>query len=1833
MDATADELIARLRRNPEDHGAYAALRAHYQRLGDYPSLLNLLEGWANRSPDHAASAQALFDAGELAWGLADGARASALYERALERNPGHHDAWARLEQMLEAAGDSRRLAEQLEKRAEGLVRIGADGREAAALQHRLGELWEHTFSRVDKAILHYRKAFELDATLVPAIYAAREIYRKAGNLKAAATLLELEAKAESDPDRRIALLRELAHLRLESLSDIEGAVTALKRALSQAPQNPEVMEDLARAYLARAERAPDAHVRDSDQKRAADMLFQLAQRLPPADSVPLLEQALDASPDHESSLALLERIADHVGDRRILPPRWVAFLARAPEAPGGKERRRKLAHAYLEAGQEEYALQCLEWLLDEGDAEAASLLVDLYRRAGREDDSIRALEVAARSLPPEARIGRLREVIAILAARGDTAGAVVQAKAILEIDPNDTEALTLLEDDCRSRGEWSELRDLLLRAARAPGLVLDARKQRLREVAQLSERRMNDLPGAISAWKGLSTLDLGDREARTQLMRLLEQTERWDELVQVLDREALAQTDPTARAEVYRRLAAIHQVKRGDPREAVVVLRSLLDVLPSDRAAQGALAHALVLSGEVEEALPLLEARVTEAAPGAPRAEALRALGRAFDALEVTDRAFDCWARLLSDATGDREALTRMEAIDTESGDAERLLRTLGYRAEVEEGEEKSAVLARMGKLAEENLEDLERAAELYGRALELSAAQSASGEALLDDLSRVYDRAERYRDLVVLLRERARTEADPLARAAIWRRIARTLADRVDNQDAAAEAFVQVLEAGEDREALDFLRARAEERGELDEAEKLLARTAAIAVETDDKRDLLLHRARLLSEGLERPRDAIEVLRHVVREVDPQHLLTLGELGDLEEAVGDVAGQADTLERTLRVLEDDGLRVPIAKRLASLYEDELQQPDKAIVALGTWSESDLVDPEPQRRLIPLLTAANRHQELVATYDSLSDIEEDDAAVSEAVRHAADVAYRSLGDVDGAWNRLVPRVALGDGAAETQLRELAQGTGRGAALADLYAQLAEQGSDTKAQERRWMDAAEAREKFAADPLGALEAALRAFALDLTNRHYLDEADRLAALANAWPRLGQVYETLLRKTEDKEAKKLFLLRHAALLERHGGDVSGALDRLLRACSMAPNDEAVLLEAERVAPLAGRAEDLLVVYDRRRKEAPSDKERVDALLRAARLSDTALESRERAALFLAQAASLTVRTADLAPYLEAEVEKISEAPKDESLIAALVDVYAAIAEDLESDPKAAGRLLTRAAHLYATQLDDEPSAYGALVRATALAPSNDEALDALTTFAEKSQREGQLEQHLGRLVEDALDGATASGLLRRRAILLAKLGRQNEAAEAWGRLKMLQPNDAEVRVHWRAALRAAGRHEDVLFALDQEIARNKDKSTHKPIRREQAEVWERDLKNRSEALDAWKKVLALDPEDGEAKAAIARLSAKRSSAGSEFAQGSADDSSEASLDALLAGPSPAPVRASTRSDREADPDDVSAADVSDVTDDEVGDEVGDVLNDVAASGGAAEGPASSIADPASLDALPHDAAGFEAPRHDAAGFEASRHDAAGFEASRHDAPPFDGGDASSSPESSLVTTAERPFDEAGPFEPPPAVFAAPPAPSPIEDGAFADETLLADAAEREQRAEMSDDLGPSDLDAALDEVITGQRSSPPPVTAELALDDAEPIDLDQRAVHPVANASEGTGELDLDEVDAGSPALGDVAELEDDGLEDDGLEEEAELSDIGDELDVLSRGVAQPRLPPPPPRMSGGPPPPPARSVPPPPPPSPRGPGPGPNASVPPPPPRTSAPPKPPPPRRS
>ncbi len=839
-------------------------------------------------------------------------------------------------------------------------------------------------------------------------------------------------------------------------------------------------------------------------------------------------------------------------------------------------------------------------------------------------------------------------------------------------------------------------------------------------------------------------------------------------------------TDPEIKAELYRRLASIHRDRRDSLAEAIEALRNLRELAPGDDAARDELCDALIGVGAHLEAVPLLRQRI-DGARAEDRVALLSTLAEVLDEHVGDDEgAFDAATRLLDEDHGNLDALARMEKIDAQAGRWDRLIETLSYRAEVTPPPERAGIFVRMAEIADREIGDLARAAEHYGKALELSPEP-----ATLDALCDVYDRAERYRDLVLLLKEHAKTEQDPRGRAELYRRIARTLAARVRNEDAAAEAWQEVLVAGEDEEALRFLVAHARARVHLSELEDTLGRLAALVDSDAERRDLMLERARVLSDAMGEPRRAISVLRDFVERLDGTHVPALSQLAELCEEVSDLAGLSMSLERQLAITEDEGLRVPIAKRLADLYEGELDDRPRAIDALYAWADADSTEPEPQRRLVRLLEASKRWEDLIGSLDALAGIEQDDAVVSEVVRKAAALAVEHLGDVDGAWERLAGRVEDGDDECEVALQKLAKDVARGEGLADLYVRLAQSTDDARRQAGRWRDAAATLEEHVRDPARALEAMLRAFALDLDDSETLDQVDRLAVEAGAFPRLAQVYDTLLRRAADAK-KPALLVRHARILETRADDASAALDNVLRACSLAPDDDEVLGLAEELAPKADRAEELFVVYDRRRQRAHDEAGRVEAFLRAAKLADGPLADRERAIAIIGQAVLQTANAPELLSTIEVAVRELDDLRPEVGPGAArraLIEVYRTLAERVAEDsPQTGGEMLRRAASLLVEDLGDDAQAFEYLVNATTLAPGREDILDELEQLAEKTDRFPDFASHLGQLVEDALDQATAAALLKRRGrIVEVELEQYSEAADVWAQLLAVSRTD--------------------------------------------------------------------------------------------------------------------------------------------------------------------------------------------------------------------------------------------------------------------------------------------------------------------------------------------------------------------------------------------------------------------------------------------------------------------
>jgi len=142
-------------------------------------------------------------------------------------------------------------------------------------------------------------------------------------------------------------------------------------------------------------------------------------------------------------------------------------------------------------GDPEGALQLLRHLLLDhpGDPAILSSIAALLRQTG---DTTRQAEVlgqlADATREPALRLSLLRQVASLLGELGDDSAALIRWKEVLELEPNDLSALSVVERELENKGDYEALVALLLHRASLSDVADDVRRIRLQRATLLEQR-------------------------------------------------------------------------------------------------------------------------------------------------------------------------------------------------------------------------------------------------------------------------------------------------------------------------------------------------------------------------------------------------------------------------------------------------------------------------------------------------------------------------------------------------------------------------------------------------------------------------------------------------------------------------------------------------------------------------------------------------------------------------------------------------------------------------------------------------------------------------------------------------------------------------------------------------------------------------------------------------------------------------------------------------------------------------------------------------------------------------------------------------------------------------------------------------------------------------------------------------------------------------------------------------------------------------------------------------------------------------------------------------
>ncbi|MDY0001702.1 MAG: hypothetical protein RBU30_10435 [Polyangia bacterium] len=753
----------------EMDAAMEALASLYRRQGRFEDLLSMTAQRIEASTDPGAQSRLHLEMAEVAERTLDNAEAALdHYLHAAQLDPSNATALTALERLSRRLDRWDALADALAVRpqdrqtrvmlAEALERLGrwqdlrqilqadlddaSDPEVMASVAGRLADLHEQRLGEPAQALALARRS--LDAT--PGDLSRLERFRRlaeahggpAERIDASRRLLEL---LPSDSTARIALGRRLGELLLSEPDGLDEACRVLEAGARMAPSDGRMLELLARVYEA--------------QGRNQELLEVLQRRAllggDPGEQAAALQRAAalrEEAGDHEVALeSLLKAFALDPANREV--------FTRAERICYRLKRWREVMEVYDGAID-----------LVESKGSRAYRLADLYARRGQ-------LQLQYLSQPGEAASSYLK---------------------VLELDPVNDTALKFLESIFSKEGDWTGL--IAVYEKRASLLKDDSKRTEThRRAARVAAAKLKDPEEAARHYEAIHALQPGDAEALDALERYYERTRNWERLVRVLVNRISHVQTVAERLPLHMKAGTVFEEGLRDVVAAVENYKKALDIDPAHREALDALSRIYESTERWAEFIDITRRQVK--ITGDRSAKALlffkcgsvmeAKFGKSEDAIRYYEAAIKTSSACLPAVHGLRDLYLRRE-------EWQKVLETLELEVKLwQENKERAGVFARMGRIYEEHLRDLDKAVHYYKAAVSVDVECMPAIRALFDVAFKREDWEEASR-LSQNLSQKALREGEPALRSDFYFKRGQ-VASHAGAVDQAAENFVIALE------------------------------------------------------------------------------------------------------------------------------------------------------------------------------------------------------------------------------------------------------------------------------------------------------------------------------------------------------------------------------------------------------------------------------------------------------------------------------------------------------------------------------------------------------------------------------------------------------------------------------------------------------------------------------------------------------------------------------------------------------------------------------------------------------------------------------------------------------------------------------------------------------------------------------------------------------------------------------------------------------------------------------------------------------------------------------
>ncbi len=1170
---------------------------------------------------------------------------------------------------------------------------------------------------------------------------------------------------------------------------------------------------------------------------------------------------------------------------------------------------------YLEkSSNQAEAIKCFERVLeyDAENLEAISRLKEMYEKRRDWESLVRVRQRAAALMDEVDRLFEYVEIAQLATQRLRKPDICIELwQAVLEQDEENPEALAALSQLYERARDWEPLARVLdLHVAQ----ISDESelKAALQKLGMIYADKIGNDEGAVNAFRRLLALDPDDRRAQEQLKRRfvalkawddLEDfygaTEKWDELIRTLEREAEGkETSPEERTELLFRAARLWIDKNGKPDRAARAYEKVLAKDETNLDAALALSPIYEAAGDAKKLVSVYAVRLGHAEETGERVHLLRESGLLYEErLRKPKEAFQSFIEAFkADPTQEiiREDVARLAEAVKGWDDA-----IAAYGVAIDGSTDPDVQIElrlQLGALLTQ-VERIDDAIAQYRAVYEL---ESDNLEAI-GALEQLYRQTEKFAELMEVYERRMDLEEDTEVRRQLAYGRAALYETELADPSSAVDAYQSILgEWGDDETdayaALDRLYESEERWSDL--AVTLERRIELGPPSTEELAALKFRQANVLAEHLDEKARALELHREVLMLV-PEHegarlrlegMLDEAELGPnaaaILEPIYEMQSEWEPLVRALEVLvvgaaDDPERQLEILSKVGEVYGMQIGDQARSFDAFARGLRVMPDSEETLQRLELLAVEQERFDDLVALIEELAaETTDPDLARTLWLKSAA-VHDTQRNDVDravAAYNQILEQDP-GDDEVLDALDTLYRRTERWRDLLGVVRRKAELADDPNYQEELLAQNAMIFEEMLEEPESAIGVYNDILELDPTSQRALVALDRLYERLERWTDLADNIGRQLTIAEDQESETVLMLRLAALRESRMNAVEAAIEIYREVLERDPANHQALEALERLIqaeehqvliagilePIyrdASEYERLIYVHEIQAQHASSPDMRVELLHQIADLYEMALEDYGNA--FSSFARALSEEPADL--NTQEQLERVARATGAFEQLAQVyeerVEALLSIEEELE-DPTLATQLLVKAATIREDQLGDLDAAIVHYQRVLKLDERHLESATALERLFQMAERYEELAQVLLHKAEilDLPDDQKAH-LFRAAAIHEDLLESPPNAIAVYQKVLEVDPEDINaldklIELHlllekWEDLLSFYERKADIVFDPDEK----------KRLFVEVGAVYEREIGDIDKAIDTYQRILEIDPED---LAAVGRLDA--------------------------------------------------------------------------------------------------------------------------------------------------------------------------------------------------------------------------------------------------------------------------------------------------------------------------------------------------------------------------------